>query len=235
MLDNIRIVLLHTSHPGNIGASARAIKNMGLAKLYLVAPQHYPSLEAEARASGAKDILHNAVVCASLTDAIADCQLILGASARNRSLPLPYLTPRECAEVIHQEPATAQVAILFGEERFGLTNQQIAHCHYQILIPHNPAYPSLNLAAAVQIITYELYLAACKEPLVRVTEPTNLVTTAEMETFYMHLEALLIDKQFLNPAQPKRLMLKIRRLLSRVRLEREELNILYGILTTLTA
>jgi len=232
LLNNIRIVLLHTTHPGNIGATARAMKNMGLERLYLVKPKHFPNSEAEARASGATDILENAVVSDTLGDAIADCQLIIGTSARERSLPLPLLTPRDCSSVISREADSAQIAILFGEERTGLTNEQIDYCHYQVMIPANDAYQSLNLAAAVQIIAYELRIAAISPPANQNASPAS-ATASEMEAFYSHLQQVLIEKKFIDPEQPKRLMPKLRRLFTRARPEPEEVNILRGVISAL--
>lgn len=232
MLSNIRIVLLNTTHPGNIGATARAMKNMGLSRLYLVDPKHYPNPEADARASGATDILANAVVSDSLAEAIADCQLILGTSARKRSLPLPLITPRDCAQIITREAESSEVAILFGEERTGLTNEQIDRCHYQIMIPTNDDYQSLNLAAAVQIIAYELRITAMRASVQPQVE-REFATAAEVESFYEHLYGILVEKKFIDPAEPKRLMPKLRRLFTRARLEHDEVNILRGIISAL--
>lgn len=234
MLNNIRIVLLHTSHPGNIGSVARAMKNMGLEHLVLVAPKHYPHPDADARASGAIDMLLNATVVATLDEAIADCQLVIGSSARERSLPLELLTPRECSHRVHHEPKDVNIAILFGEERIGLTNEQMDRCHYQVMIPASETYPSLNLAAAVQIIAYELRLAAISMPEPLSNKDSRLATAREMEMFYQYLERLLISSHFLNPEEPKRLMPKLRRLFARARLESEEINIVRGMMAALS-
>jgi tRNA (cytidine32/uridine32-2'-O)-methyltransferase len=233
MLDNISIVLVHTSHPGNIGSAARAMKNMGLKQLILVAPKHYPDPVADARAAGALDILECARIVETLQEAIADCHLVMGTSARERSLPMLQQTPRECAEMIHTQSERMNIAILFGEERIGLTNEQLDHCHHQIVIPTSELYPSLNLAAAVQIIAYELHLSSIslyKSPL---KNRDDFVTMDEVEKFYQHLEGLLVSHQFLNPEEPKRLMSKLRRLFMRAYPTREEINLLHGVIRAL--
>jgi TrmH family RNA methyltransferase len=155
-LDNIRFVLVGTTHPGNIGAAARAMKTMGLSNLHLVEPLHYPNAEATARASGADDVLAKAVVHNSLVDAIAGCQQVYGMSARLRHLPVPIVNPREAVEKIQQVEDDAHIAIVFGREHSGLTNEELDRCQHLINIPANPDYSSLNLAAAVQVLAYEL-------------------------------------------------------------------------------
>lgn len=226
-----RIVLLRTSHPGNIGASARAMKTMGLGRLYLVNPLHYPNAEATARASGADDLLQRAVVCTGLDQAIADAALVMGASARLRSLPIPEITPRMAADLIAREPDAARVAILFGNEQSGLSNDELDRCHYLIRIPSNPAYSSLNLAAAVQVISYELRCAGLSAKPGADGEATDFATAEQVEQFYSHLESVLVGVGFLNPANPRHLMRRLRRLFGRVRLDQNEVNILRGILT----
>lgn len=224
------IVLVNTSHPGNIGATARAMKNMGLSELRLVDPQRYPSAEATARASGADDLLADARRFETLDEAIADAVLVVGASARNRSLPLPMLDPRSCAELVYQQQDPGAVAILFGRERSGLTNAELDRCHQLVQIPTNPEYPSLNIAAAVQVIVYELRMRAG-----RVTgtgrAAMDYATAAQMEQFYEHLEDTLVTLEFLHPENPKQLMRRLRRLFGRVRPDQNEINILRGILT----
>lgn len=235
-MDNIRIVLVNTTHPGNIGAAARAMKTMCLSQLYLVAPERYPSAEATARASGADDILAQAQVCTHLPEAIADCHLVLGASARSRTIQWPQLTPREAAQLLAQGSQTGPVALLFGQERAGLSNEELAYCHYQVNIAANPAYPSLNLAAAVQILAYEILQAVPQHPTTATLIPEatdHWVSSLEMEQFYTYLENLLITIGFLDPQNPKYLMRRIRRWLNRGRLESMELNILRGILSAL--
>jgi len=159
MLANIRVVLSNTSHPGNIGATARAMKTMGLTRLYLVNPKVFPAAEATARASGADDVLASAVVCPDVETALSGCQLVLGASARSRSIPCPVISPAESARRAYGESERAEVALLFGCERSGLSNDEIDRCQYLVQIPSNPDYGSLNLASAVQIICYEILVA----------------------------------------------------------------------------
>ncbi len=224
------IVLVNTSHPGNIGATARAMKNMGLSDLRLVAPQRYPSAEATARASGTGDLLAGARCFQTMDEAIADATLIVGASARNRSLPLPTLDPRACAELVYKQPDPRAVAILFGRERSGLTNAELDRCHHLVQIPTNPDYPSLNIAAAVQVIVYELRMRA-EEGVSAGSTGIDYATARQMEQFYEHLEDSLVGLDFLDPANPKQLMRRLRRLFGRVRPDQNEINILRGILT----
>jgi len=224
------IVLINTSHPGNIGAAARAMKNMGLAGLRLVDPQKYPSADATARASGADDVLAAARTFATLDAAVADCTLVIGASARSRSLPVPMLDPRGCAALVHSQPDPASTAILFGRERSGLTNDELDRCHHLVQIPTNPDYPSLNIAAAVQVITYELRMAAgvAEQP---AAPEVDYASAEQMEQFYAHLEQTLIRLEFLDADNPRQLMRRLRRLYTRSRPDRNEINILRGILT----
>lgn len=235
MFENIRIVMVNTSHPGNIGATARAMKNMGLQSLYLVEPKVFPSAEATSRASGADDLLAQAVVCDSLDEALAGCTLVVGASARLRSISWPQLDPRQCATRVVEECADAPVAVVFGREHSGLTNAELSRCHYLVNIPTNPEYPSLNIAAAIQVIAYELRMTqeaggevgAAKSK----SDEVELATMEEVEQFYQHLEAVMVASGFLDPEKPKFLMHRLRRVYNRARLEKQELNILRGILT----
>lgn len=231
-LANIRIVLLKTTHPGNIGATARAMKNMGIADLTLVSPRYFPHSEAIARSSGAEDILDGARVVNRLEDAIADSNIVIGTSSRNRALPIPLLTAKEAADLSKQSVEQGKkVAILFGQERMGLTNDELAICHYHLYIPSNPDFSSLNLAAAVQVVTYEFF-CAFEEGKGWETMPVNQAATAlEMEKFYEHLEQTLVQLEFLDLNNPRLLMRKLRRLYNRASLEQNELNILRGILT----
>jgi len=225
-----RVVLINTSHPGNIGATARAMKNMGLATLCLVEPKQYPSAEATARASGADDLLASAQCVATLDEAVADCALVIGASARSRTLAIPMLNPHSCAELVHQQPDVERVAILFGRERSGLTNEELDRCHHLVQIPTDPDYPSLNIAAAVQVIAYELRIAAgiVEKP----DEPAvDYASMTQMEQFYTHLEHTLVELEFLDPENPRQLMRRLRRLFNRARPDQNEINIMRGILT----
>ncbi len=232
MSTNVRIVLVNPTHPGNIGGAARAMKTMCLSRLYLVGPTRFPDPESTARASGADDVLENAAVCATLDQAIGGCRLVVGASARLRSLPWPALEPREAAARIAAEPETAEVAVLFGREHSGLTNDELARCQYLVHIPSNPDYHSLNIAAAVQVIAYELLLAdAGREPSVRGKDAGPYATAEELEGMFQQLERVLQEIEFLDPENPRHIMRRLRRLFARTRLESTEVNILRGILT----
>jgi len=230
MLKNIRIVLVETTHPGNIGATARAMKNMGLTRLSLVKPHRYPSHESSARAAGADDVLAAAQVCESLDQALEGCGLVFGASARSRSIPWPQLDPRQAASRAVQASAADEVALVFGREHAGLSNLELDRCNYLVTIPTNPEFASLNVAAAVQVLSYELRVAAQEAvPASPLNEP--LASAEERERFYQHLEQVLLDLEFLNPDNPKHLMRRLRRLFNRVELDCNEVNILRGILT----
>lgn len=228
VLDNIRIVLSHTSHPGNIGAAARAMKTMGLSRLHLVNPKRFPDAAAEAMASGATDVLADAVVCASLDEALQGAVLVVGLTARKRDLSHAMLTLREAAPQILARAGEAPVALVFGTEMSGLSNAELEKCQMLITIPVNPEYGSLNLAAAVQVVGYEL--RCCAVPASQTTNGFPLATFEEVNRFYEHLERTLIEIDFLDPKHPKRLMTRLRRLFARAALEKEEVNILRGVL-----
>tara|TARA_R110002072_G_scaffold4245_6_gene29998 strand:+ start:10942 stop:11688 length:747 start_codon:yes stop_codon:yes gene_type:complete len=231
--NNIRIVLVNTTHPGNIGGVARAMKNMGLRRLYLVEPRDYPNEQAVWRAASAMDVLDAAVVVPTLTEAIGDCQFIVGTSARERRIPWPLMDARQCAQRMAVASSQEQVAVLFGREDRGLTNDELKVCNLHLNIPTSQAYSSLNLAMAVQIVAYELRMLDCAAA--AGPEPGEwdapFATQDNMERFYTHLEETLVDIEFLDPAAPRQLMSRLRRLYSRVRLDEMELNILRGILT----
>lgn len=233
-LDNIRIVLVNTSHPGNIGGVARAMKNMGLSRLFLVEPRQFPDEQADWRAASAVDVLEGAVVTSTLDEAIADCQFVVGTSARGRRIPWPLLDPRQCAERMAVASGQEQVAVLFGREDRGLTNDELKVCNLHLNIPTSADYSSLNLAMAVQVVCYELRMLLDADSLPASEDAewdTPFATRENMERFYTHLEETLIDVEFLDPAAPRQLMARLRRLYSRVRLDEMELNILRGILT----
>jgi tRNA (cytidine32/uridine32-2'-O)-methyltransferase len=235
MSRNIRIVLIETSHPGNIGASARAMKNMGLERLYLVAPKSYPNADATARASGADDILAAARVCATLDEALTGCGLVLGLSARLRSLAWPQIDARECGRLTVCESGHTEVALVFGREHSGLTNAELDRCQYLVHIPSNPDYGSLNLGAAVQVVAYEVAMALREQGGALVTATSAAPATAEdMERFYAHLQEVLLAIGFLDPQHPRHLMRRLRRLFNRAQPEPTEVNILRGILTAVT-
>ncbi len=229
ILQNIRIVLVHTTHPGNIGATARAMRTMGLSRLYLVAPRHFPDPEAVARAAGALDVLEQAELKPTLQEAVADCGLVIGATARLRRIAGPVLTPRECAR--QAILASSEVALVFGREDRGLSNADLQLCNYCLNIPADEGYSSLNLAMAVQVAAYELRLAALAGEPVPVEEAREPPATAgEMEHFYRHLEQTLQAIGFLDLAAPRQLLPRLRRLFTRARLDRMEAGMLRGIL-----
>jgi len=229
-LANIRVVLCQTSHPGNIGAAARAMKTMGLQHLVLVRPKKFPHPDADAMASGATDVLEQARVCDTLEQALAGCTLVVGLSARKRELTHELVTAREAATQMAQVSASQQAALVFGTEMSGLSNAELIQCQQLAMIPANPEYSSLNLAAAVQVLGYELRVAAMNEETPTIENSFPTASHDEIEGFYLHLEQTLIRIGFLNPAMPKRLMPRLRRLFARARLEKEEVNILRGIL-----
>jgi tRNA (cytidine32/uridine32-2'-O)-methyltransferase len=230
MLDRIRVVLSHTSHPGNIGAAARAMKTMGLTQLYLVNPRQFPHADATARASGADDVLAGARVCTDLDTALAGCRLVAGASARSRSIPCPVVGPAECARMAAESASQGDVALLFGCEQSGLSNPEMDRCQYLVQIPTNPDYGSLNLAAAVQILCYEVRVAFLAGQAMNGPGEHVPVSADEMERLYIHLEQTLVQLGFLNPEHPRHLMRRLRRLFNRARPDENEVNILRGIL-----
>lgn len=234
MLGRVRIVLSHTSHPGNIGAAARAMKTMGLSRLVLVNPKRFPDPEAVSRAVGADDVLDRAVVCSSLDEALSGCVFALAASARHRSLGPEPMQAREAAPVVLSRAAEGDVALVFGNETAGLSNAEVQRCQATAFIPANPEYTSLNLGAAVQLLCYELRLAAFagRPPVITktISFASPLAANDDVERFYAHLERVMIATEFLDPNQPKRLMPKLRRLFGRSELERDEINILRGVL-----
>jgi tRNA (cytidine32/uridine32-2'-O)-methyltransferase len=230
IFDKTRIVLVGTTHPGNIGAAARAMKTMSQDNLYLVSPKIFPSAEATARATGADDILANVTVCSSLKGAISECDLVIGTSARTRSIPWPMVLPSECAETI-SETKYSSVAIVFGRENSGLSNEELELCNLVMQIPTNTEYSSLNLAAAVQIICYEIHLLGINDISIESQESDSvLVNQDKMEMFYQHLEECMIDIGFHDVDNPRLLMHRMRRLFNRAQLEETECNILRGIL-----
>jgi tRNA (cytidine32/uridine32-2'-O)-methyltransferase len=232
LLTNIRIVLVETSHPGNIGGVARAMKNMALSNLVLVAPKIFPSADATSRASGADDILAKAVVCATLPEAIQDCALVFGASARPRTISWPEIQPRACMQLLQTLSPRTPVAFVFGRENSGLKNHELDLCQYLLRIPCNAAFSSLNLAAAVQVVGYELFLAFGEQAPLSIgdagTDP--LATAEQMEAFYAHLLETIGDIGFLHPDKSKSIMRRLRRIFNRTHLDAKELDILRGIL-----
>ncbi len=227
----IRIILVGTSHPGNIGSTARAMKTMGLSRLYLVSPLMFPDRRANEMAAGADDILESAVVTETLPEALLGCQMIFATSARARDIGLPGFTPNECAQKVSSLGDDTEVAIVFGREQSGLSNQELLHCHYHIHIPTNPEFSSLNLSQAVQILAYEIRMQALAPKAHASNKQDALATAEQVELFYQHLESVLISIDFLKLSNPKRLQQRLRRLFNRATLEAMEINILRGILT----
>lgn len=234
-LDNIRIVLVHTSNAGNIGAAARAMKNMGLSQLYLVAPHRYPADEATWRAANAADLLERAVVVETFDEAVAGCALVVGSSARERSIPWPLLDARSACARVYGEARRHGVALVFGREDRGLTNEELQKCQLHINIPANPDYSSLNLAMAVQVIAYELRMLHLSGQLPADTMADwdlEYANAEAIERLFMHMEEALSAMGFLKADAPKQTMTRLRRLLQRTRLDVMEVNILRGILTS---
>ncbi|MFP4207062.1 MAG: RNA methyltransferase [Wenzhouxiangella sp.] len=234
LLERIRVVLIGTTHPGNIGSTARAMKVMGLKKLVLVDPLKFPSGEATALASNADDVLAAATVVDTFTDAIAGCGLVLGCSGRPRALPMPTLDARNAAARALVEAGRHEVAVVFGREKTGLHDVEIRACHYLVSIPTSATYDSLNLAQAVQVVCYEIRQALLADQPREVAPPDWIPEPPErLELFFSRLEQGLTEIGFLNPAQPKRLMQRLRRLTLRARPDGNELNILNGIVSAM--
>jgi tRNA/rRNA methyltransferase len=231
-LSNVRVVLCETSHPGNIGAAARAMKTMGLSRLHLVNPQRYPDPEAVWRASRAADVLDGAKVETSLDAALQECAFAIACTARPRDVAVSAMYAREAAARAIEIAGTQPVALVFGNETSGLTTEDVNKCNVVASIPANPEYSSLNLGAAVQVFAYELRIAALGPA---PAEPVpERATHEQVEGFYAHLEHAMGETGFLNPEQPRKLMPKLRRLFARAELEPVEVNILRGILTAMS-
>ncbi len=232
MIERIRIVLCETSHPGNIGAVARAMKNMGLKKLILVNPEKFPCAVATERAAGADDILQHAEVATSLHEAVKDCELIFGTSARMREIPWPKVTPKQCAEKALNHSNSDKVAIVFGTERSGLTNEALSLCNFHLYIPANPQYEALNLSQAVQIICYEIYQHYMEKEQQQDALLENAPVPASLDDVmgvFEHLEQALRAVEFIDPKPTRILMLRLKRLLLKARLDMEDVNILRGV------
>ncbi len=236
LIENIRVVMVETTHPGNIGAAARAMKTMGYNNLYLVKPKIYPSAEATARAAGADDILGKAVVCDSLEQALQGCVAVVASTARPRTISHSVFTPREYAPKLYEMVKLGPVALVFGRESSGLSNEELEYCNVVLQIPTNPEFSSLNVASAVQILCYEfiqllqLEDADKTDAEVGDKEKIRLATADEMNYFYEHLEQSMIDVDFLNPKQPRKLMRRLKSLFNRAHLDENEVSILRGFL-----
>lgn len=231
----VRMVLVETTHPGNIGAAARAMKNMGLTDLVLVNPREFPHEKAVWRSAGATDVVDNAKVVATVDEAIAGCHLVLGTSARDRRIPWPMLDARECGrKIVEAHAQRSRVAVLFGRESRGLRNEELHKCHYHVNIPTADSYSSLNLAMAVQVIAYEILeaaLDAAERPTAEGSWDRSWATADAVEHLFEHLERTMIEVDFHDPDNPRQLMTRLRRLFNRTRLDEMEVNILRGFLT----
>lgn len=234
MLERVKVVLVGTTHSGNIGSAARAMKVMGLSQMVLVDPQCQVDAQAIALAAGASEIALNAQIYPTLEAAVADCGLVVGTSARSRTLEWPMLEPRECGEKLISEANQHSVAMVFGRERTGLTNDELQLCHYHVCVPANPEYSSLNLAMAVQLLSYEVRMAylALQQSSQSSTLQEEYPRHQELERFYAHLEQVIMQTEFISAQQPGQVMNKLRRMFTRARPEAQEINILRGILTS---
>lgn len=240
---SVRVVLVNPSHPGNVGAAARAMKTMALTEMVLVAPQDYPDPRAVWRAAGARDVLEAARVVETLGEAIDDCDLVVGTSARERRIPWPMVDAHQCAERIMAEPVSSKVALLFGREDSGLNNDELQRCHWHVHVPTGEEYRSLNLAMAVQILCYEIRMATLSPAGKEVTQSglpdleqdwdAPFASAGEVERFHEHLAAVLADLEFYDPDNPKQLLARLRRLFGRIRMDQMELNILRGVLSAI--
>jgi tRNA (cytidine32/uridine32-2'-O)-methyltransferase len=235
-IENIRVVMVETTHPGNIGAAARAMKTMGYNNLYLVKPKVYPNAEATARAAGADDILSTAIVCDSLEDALQGCVTVVASTARPRTISHPVFTPREYAPKLFEMLKLGPVALVFGRESSGLSNEELEYCNAILQIPTNPEFSSLNVASAVQILCYEFNQLLQPDAVDKIDAEsddkgkTRLATADEMTYFYEHLEQSMIDVDFLNPQQPRKLMRRLKSLFNRAHMDENEVSILRGFL-----
>lgn len=233
MIESLRIVLVGTQHPGNIGSAARAMKTMGLQRLVLVAPEKYPHADAFALSAGASDVLEAAEVHPTLESALAGCHLVIATTARRRTVPMPELAPSDAARQLVDEAGRGEVALVFGRERTGLENDELQLCHAAVSIPANPDYSSLNLAAAVQVLSYELRMAACAgDPagMPAAVDADEVPATFEaMQGFFGHLAELLDDIDFHKGRSPEMVTQRLRRLFLRARPDSRELRILRGI------
>lgn len=231
VLDSISIILHQTSHPGNIGSVARAMKNMGLTRLVLVAPHQFPHAKATELASGAGDILEHAQVCETLDEAIASCHWLYGTSARQRICPWPQVNVKESVpKIIESIQNNQQIGILFGPERTGLSNEDLQRCDYHITIPSHPDYSSLNLAQAVQVVSYEIYQQYIASELVESDAFAEKATQEEIAGLVQHCKEVALSLGFMDPEHPKKLMPRLQRLIAKAQLEKEEINILRGFL-----
>lgn len=233
-LNTVKVVLVGTTHPGNIGAAARAIKNMGIFNLALVKPKEFPSDIAIYRSKAAKDILENAEIYESLEDAIAGCELVVGTSARARSVPWPVFNPRDAAEEMRKISKQGNVAIVFGREDRGLTNDELGLCNFHVHIPSDPKYSSLNLSQAVQILAYEIRLAYSRDEVIsEVKWDVDLANNEQTERLIDHMEELMQDVEFYDVENPRKLLLRVRRFFKRSKIDVMEANIFRGLFSAI--
>jgi len=234
LFPTVRVILVETSHPGNIGAAARAMKNMGICNLYLVNPTQFPHDKAIWRSASAGDVVRNAVVVDTLDEALEGCQLVIGTSARDRRIPWPMLDPKDCGEKVFTEQAQGtEVALVFGREAHGLKNEELQKCHFHVNIPTGKAYSSLNLGMAVQVLSYEVLQASLNG--VKATEQWDVgpASADEVEHYFGHLEKTLVQIGFHDPENPRQLMTRLRRMFNRIRLDKMEVSIMRGFLTAI--
>ena len=230
MFENLRIILVEPQHPGNIGAGARAMKNMGFNDLWLVNPKRFPDPQADWRAAGATDLLESSRVRSTLNEAIADCQLVIGTSARVRNIPRPSIFAKELPGLISCHPADLKVAILFGREDSGLTNDELQLCHYHLQIPSDEGYPVLNVAMALQIVVYELFISASGKQKKEAEWDRPIASSNEVEMMLEHLEQVLFESEFLDRQNPGKTLVRLRRMFMRIKLDETEVQMMRGIL-----
>ena len=234
LLNSVKVVLVGTTHPGNIGATARAMKNMGIIDLALVEPKEFPSDVATFRSKAAKDILEKASVHRSLADAVSECELVVGTSARGRTVPWPVLNPREAAEEMHKSSLNGKVAIVFGREDRGLTNEELGLCNFHVHIPSDPEYSSLNLSQAVQILAYEIRLSYLQDR--HVNEEywdVELANNEQTERLINHMDELMQEVDFYDVENPRKLLVRVRRFFKRSKIDVMEANIFRGLFATI--
>ena len=234
LLNSVKVVLVGTTHPGNIGATARAMKNMGILDLALVEPKEFPSDVATFRSKAAKDILEKASVHRSLAEAISECELVVGTSARERTVPWPVLNPREAAEEMHKSSRNGKVAIVFGREDRGLTNEELGLCNFHVHIPSDPEYSSLNLSQAVQILAYEIRLSYLKDQHVNKDYwDVELANNEQTERLINHMDELMQEVDFYDVENPRKLLVRVRRFFKRSKIDVMEANIFRGLFATI--
>lgn len=233
LLNSIKIVLVGTTHPGNIGAAARAMKNMGFRNLSLVKPKEFPSDVATYRSKAAKDILENALIFNNLEEAVVDCELVIGTSARDRKVPWPILSPKESAEEVSKSLKIHKIAIVFGREDRGLTNEELGLCNYHVHIPTDPEYSSLNLSQAVQILVYEIRMAVLSDDENQDYWDVELANNNQTEMLIQHMDELMQEVEFYDVDNPRKLLLRVRRFFKRSRIDVMETNIFRGLFATI--